>query len=399
MRILAIETSCDETAIAVLKVTGKKFSIEAHQVASQIALHQQYGGVFPAMAKREHAKNITPLFIETLKEANLLKKKKSVVSTQTLQKIEKLLMREQDIIPDLIELISNYAKPKIDRLTVTVGPGLEPALWVGINFAKALALIWDISITPVNHMEGHILSVFPQEKKKEFMIGKMTFPMISLLVSGGHTEIVLVKNFQKYSLVGQTRDDAAGEAFDKVARMLELPYPGGPEISRLASTSRLRKRVTGEIKLSPKGDAGASTLSLPRPMIHSGDFNFSFSGLKTAVLYMIRDMGGIEKVSEETKAEIAREFEDAVCDVLIKKTLAAAKKYKAKHVFVGGGVSANKELSRRLTEEAKDQNIEVIFPTRALTTDNAIMIGIAGYFAKPVPLSSKKLIAQGNMQL
>lgn len=392
MRILAIETSCDETAIAVLKVTGKKFATEAHQVASQIALHQQYGGVFPAMAKREHAKNITPLFIETLKEAGLLKPLSSKTPTLTAKKLESLkalLTREQDIIPDLIELVSNYAKPKIDRITVTVGPGLEPALWVGINFAKSLSMIWDISITPVNHMEGHILSVFPQEKKKEFTIGKMTFPMISLLVSGGHTEIVLVKNFQKYTLVGQTRDDAAGEAFDKVARMLELPYPGGPEISRLASQSR---DCTHQVGADNK-------ITLPRPMIHSGDFNFSFSGLKTAVLYMIRDMGGIEEISEDTKAEIAREFEDAVCDVLIKKTIAAAKKYKAKHIFVGGGVSANKELSRRLIEEAKVEDLEVIFPTRALTTDNAIMIGIAGYFAKPVPLKSKKLIAQGNMQL
>ncbi len=389
MRILAIETSCDETAIAILKVTGKKFNTEAHQVASQIALHQQYGGVFPAMAKREHAKNITPLFIETLKEANLLKPLSSKTPALTAKKLESLkalLTREHDIIEPLMEMVSKIKKPKIDRITVTVGPGLEPALWVGINFAKALAMIWDIPITPVNHMEGHILSVFPQEKKKEFTIGKMTFPMISLLVSGGHTEIVLIKDFQKYSLIGQTRDDAAGEAFDKVARMLELPYPGGPEISRLASTSRSRNPVTGEIKL-------------PRPMIHSGDFDFSFSGLKTAVLYMIRDMGGIEKISEDTRAEIAREFEDAVCDVLIKKTLSAAKKYKTKHIFVGGGVSANKELSKRLIEEAKVQDIEVIFPTRALTTDNAIMIGIAGYFEKSVPLSSKKLTAQGNMQL
>ncbi|MBP7805225.1 MAG: tRNA (adenosine(37)-N6)-threonylcarbamoyltransferase complex transferase subunit TsaD, partial [Candidatus Pacebacteria bacterium] len=201
-------------------------------------------------------------------------------------------------------------------------------------------------------------------------------------VSGGHTEIVLMKAFQKYQLIGQTRDDAAGEAFDKVARMMELPYPGGPEISKLATLARKEK--------IPR------TFKLPRPMIGSKDFDFSFSGLKTAVLYHIRDNGA---PNGQQKKEIAREFEDAVVDVLIAKTLGAAKKAKAKHIIVGGGVSANKELMKRLTKEAKAFKISVVFPSKKLTTDNAVMIGIAGSFGKSVPLSSKKLIAKGNLAL
>lgn len=382
MRILAVETSCDETALALLKTSGKKFTIEAHQVASQIALHTQYGGVFPMMAKREHSKNITPLFIETLKDAGLLKKKPQKISKALIAKIEKMLAREKELIPAFVDFISTHTPPKIDRITVTVGPGLEPALWVGINFSKALSLAWDIPLVPVNHMEGHVLSIFPVEKKKDFVIEKMKFPLISLLVSGGHTEIVLMSGFQKYKLIGQTRDDAAGEAFDKVARMMELPYPGGPEISRLATLAREQNIER--------------TFKLPRPMIASKDLDFSFSGLKTACLYLIRDLGIL---TENKKKEIAREFEDSVVDVLISKTLAAAKKYGAEHVIVGGGVSANKELIKRLVLEAKQENVSVIFPSKKLTTDNAIMIGIAGFFGKTVPRSSKKLLAKGNLQL
>ena len=389
MKILSIETSCDETAIAVLSVTGTKnpkFKIEAHQVASQITLHQQYGGVFPMMAKREHARNIVPLFLATLKQAGQCRpRSKNQELGIKEKKLADLLKREQDIIDPFLSEIPKIKKPKIDRIAVTVGPGLEPALWVGINFAKALSLTWDVPIVPVNHMEGHVLSVFSPQKDSKLSMKSDVFPAISLLVSGGHTELVLVKNIGKYKLIGQTRDDAAGEAFDKVARMLGLPYPGGPQISRLAECAR-REKSNASIKL-------------PRPMLGTPDFDFSFSGLKTAVLYLIRDFGGIEKIEEEMKMEIAREFEDAVCDVLIKKTLAAAKKYGAKNIIVGGGVSANKELRARLASEARALNISVLFPEKNLSTDNAIMIGLAGYFAKQVPLSSKKLTAQGNLGL
>ena len=393
MRILSVETSCDETALAILTVTGKRppaggpnFTIEAHKVASQIALHTQYGGVFPMMAKREHSRNIVPLFLETLKEAKLLKETKPV-PLKLEKKVRALLEKEQEMVEGFIAEISKLKKPSIDAIAVTVGPGLAPALWVGINFAKALSLVWDIPLVPVNHMEGHVLSVMVPKGGKEFQLTKdsFAFPAISLLVSGGHTEIVLVKKIGTYKILGATLDDAAGEAFDKVARMLGMPYPGGPEISRLAVLSRKSK--------------AERAIKLPRPMIHSKDYNFSFSGLKTSVLYLLRDLGGIEKISEETKMEIAREFEDAVCDVLIKKTLGAAQKNKAQSIIVGGGVSANRELATRLTKEAAAIGITVTFPTKGLSTDNAIMIALAGYFGKAVSLNSKKLVAQGNMSL
>ena len=393
MKILAIETSCDETALAVLSVTGTKnpkFVIEAHTVASQADFHAQYGGVFPAMAKREHSKAAMPVLKTTLKQAGMwtAAKKPAAFSEKIQNKLTVLLEREPEILEILLTELPGIKKPKIDRIAVTVGPGLAPALWVGINFARALSIAWDIPLTPVNHMEGHILSIFPVEKKKEFTIVQPKFPLISLLVSGGHTELVLVKGIGKYKLVGRTRDDAAGEAFDKVARMLSLPYPGGPHISRLAEEARNAEQTKTGLKVT-----------FPRPMLHTPDFDFSFSGLKTSILYFVRDQGGIETLADAAKAAIALEFENAAVEVLVKKTLAAAKKYKAAGIIVGGGVAANKHLRTELTLAAKKAGSEVIFPAKALSTDNAVMIGIAGYFGKTVPVSSKKLIAQGNMEL
>jgi N6-L-threonylcarbamoyladenine synthase len=386
MKILAIETSCDETALAILTVTGTakpKFKVEAHQIASQADLHAKYGGVFPMMAKREHSRNIVPLLLVTLKEAGML-----TVTKQQEWKIEKKLRAALEREPEMLELflkeIPKIKKPKIDKIAVTVGPGLAPALWVGINFARALSLAWNIPLVPVNHMEGHVLSILAPDKNESFGLAaiKDHLPAISLLVSGGHTEIVLVKGIGKYTLLGQTRDDAAGEAFDKVARMLELPYPGGPHISRLAEQARKAKTPF--------------SAKLPRPMLGTADFDFSFSGLKTAVLYLVRDMGTL---SDQTKMAIAREFEDAAVEVLVKKTLAAAKKYKAKSIIVGGGVAANKELRTQLSGAAAEFGIPITFPTKALSTDNAAMIALAGYFGKEVALASKKLTAQGNMAL
>lgn len=389
MRILAIETSCDETALAILNVSGffkRTCAVEAHLVASQIDLHRTYGGVFPAMAKREHSRAIVPLFLETLKKAGLhAPTEQDDFSFEP--KLRAALEREPEMLELFLREIPKIKKPDIDRIAVTVGPGLTPALWVGINFAKALSLVWGIPLVPVNHMEGHVLSVMVPPGAESFRLGtgSFAFPAISLLVSGGHTEIVLVKGIGRYKILGATLDDAAGEAFDKVARMLGLPYPGGPEISRLAALSRSAGRERA--------------IKLPRPMLHSHDFNFSFSGLKTSVLYLLRDLGGLEKISDETKMEIAREFEDSVCDVLIKKTLVAAKKYKAKSIIVGGGVSANRELARRLTEAAGEVGLSVTLPTKGLSTDNAIMIGLAGYFGKTAPLTSEKFIARGNLSL
>lgn len=368
MKILSIETSCDETAISLVDVKAGKnptFKILGNIVASQIELHSQYGGVFPMMAKREHAKNFTPLLLKVLKESKLLKKRVSLksVDKKSLAKVEKILEREGEMFSEIKDLYEKYSNPKIDLIAVTSGPGLEPTLWVGISAAKALTQLWDIPIVPVNHMEGHILSVFPKEKSKTFKIENIKLPALSLLVSGGHTEIVLVKDIGKYKILGATLDDAAGEAFDKVARMLDLPYPGGPEISKLAEKARGRS---------------AGTIVFPRPMKGTRDFNFSFSGLKTAVLYKIRDIG---KLDELTREEIALAFEDAVIDVLTHKTLKAIEEYKIKTLIVGGGVAGNTRLRKILTEKTKklDKNIDVHFPTKSLSTDNSLMIAIAGY--------------------
>lgn len=382
MRILSIETSCDETAFAVLNVRGDtnpKFTVEANMIASQIKLHAQYGGVFPMMAKREHAKNSIPLLTQTLKKAGLLKKKKQTLSLRTSTQVLEILAREEGLGEAFITFISSYEKPKVDRLAVTVGPGLEPTLWVGISLAKALSLAWDIPLTPVNHMEGHILSVLTQNKKT-FSLNTQMFPALSLLVSGGHTELVLAKAIGKYTILGSTRDDAAGEAFDKVARMLGLPYPGGPEVSRLAHKARTKKY--------------ARTCILPRPMLTSKDFDFSFSGLKTAVLYTLRDR---KELNQGEKEELCREFENAVVEVLVTKTLKAVEKHTVHSIIVGGGVAANRHLRSELSKQARKQDVSVFFPEKKLATDNALMIAIAGFFQKPKPFTSTMFKANGNL--
>ncbi len=397
LTLLSIETSCDETAIAIVDAVKSKtktdFTIRGNDLASQIALHTQYGGVFPMMAKREHAKNIIPIFESVLKQAKLYsKRKKKIDDTKLDKKIAKLLIREQDLFMYWQEVLPFLKKPKIDAIAVTTGPGLEPALWVGINFAQALGAYWDIPVIPVNHMEGHIFSIFPNKGKK-FSIDtkKEIFPMISLLVSGGHTELVLVKDWMKYKVIGQTRDDAAGEAFDKVARMLGLPYPGGPEISKLAKIER-----EGLHPLSP--------FTFPRPMIHSKEYDFSFSGLKTAVLYTIRDLPMQAGLTPTIKSQIAKEFEDAAIEVLVSKTIRAAKEYAIKTLIVGGGVSANIYLQEVLAEKFKSEmpKATLHFPTKGLATDNALMIAIAGYFQylkKGAKKTSPKLKANGNLAL
>lgn len=391
MKILAIESSADDTGIAILEVkeaaNNIKFKILANKVHTQIDIHTGYGGIFPVIAKREHGKNIIPTMISALKEAKMLKKGSQLDKLKN-KKLEKILEKERELPEIFIEFINKVKKPDIDAIAVTVGPGLEPTLWVGISCARALSLAWGVPIVPVNHMEGHLLSPLVQ-KKKTFTYNKKTlnFPVLSLLISGGHTELVVLKKFGDYKVIGQTRDDAAGEAFDKVARMLSLPYPGGPEISKLAEVER-KKNKTSEIKL-------------PRPMIYSKDFNFSFSGLKTAVLYYIRDNSPI---TEELKSKIAREFEDAVVDVLVTKTLKAMDKYKIKTLILGGGVSGNTHLQRVLKKQLKKDRtgINTHFPIRALSTDNALMIAIAGYFEfknKKFVKDGKKLKAMGNLSL
>jgi N6-L-threonylcarbamoyladenine synthase len=390
MKILAIETSCDETAMAIINVTEKdkniKFKILANEVSSQIDIHKEYGGVFPALAKREHIKNLPLVFEKVLRDAKI---------------------KEKDI------------KNKIDAIAVTTGPGLEPALWTGIVFAKELNEKYKIPLIPVNHMEGHVFSIFPTDKKS-FTIKneKNMFPALTLLVSGGHTELVLIKDWQKYKKIGQTKDDAAGEAFDKVARMLSLPYPGGPEISKLAREIRYSKsfkflgprtRGTESVPDHKNSNDSLPLIQLPRPMIYTKDYDFSFSGLKTAVLYLIRGLG---ELNDELKKKIACEFENAVVETLIHKTIKAIKEYKIKTLIVGGGVSANSYLQEQMKKsinelqqnKALPYSVVVHFPNRKLSGDNALMIAIAGYYQyknKKFVKSSKslKLKANGNMSL
>lgn len=386
IKLLSIETSCDETAVAIIEASGNfdnsSFKILGNSLLSQIEIHKEYGGVFPSLAKREHAKNLVPLLENTLKQSSLYLEAElpSKISDEKIKEIEKILEREPGLFEKLKELLSKIEIPNIDAVAVTYGPGLEPALWVGLNFAKTLSSMWNKTLIPVNHMEGHICSTLSLGKNT-----KIKFPTIALLISGGHTELVLIKDWLDYEIIGQTRDDAVGEAFDKVARMLELPYPGGPEISKLAEETRNKNYEN-------KWD-------LPRPMKNADNFDFSFSGLKTSVLYKIKKS---PELTNEIKTEIAREFEDAVVDVLILKTKKAVQKYDAKTLIIGGGVVANKQIRLEFTKLSEKQNIKLMLPENSLSTDNAVMIGIAGYFrfiSNKKALNSHELRAEGNLRL
>lgn len=320
MRILAIETSCDETGIALLDGQktpgGYVFTTLRAALLSQALIHSPYGGVYPNLAKREHQKNLPVLF-------------------------------------------RDFADEEYDAVAITAGPGLEPALWTGIEFAKQIAKDKGIPLLPVNHMEGHLISSLVKEGK----LKDIELPVLALLISGGHTEFVLMKDWFEYQVVGKTLDDAVGEAFDKVARMLGLPYPGGPEISNIASQHRAQKLTQ---VFAP---------SLPRPMLQSGTCDFSFSGLKTAALYQLRG----KTLSDEEKAAFAAEFEEAVGDVLVAKTKQALLETGAKTFVIGGGVAANKYLRERLQKliDSEFDDIEFRLPELSITGDNAIMIAQA----------------------
>lgn len=401
MKILAIETSCDETSIALLEVGNEQklaFSVLSHETATQIEIHKEFGGVFPALARREHGKNIPLVFEKAMRDAGLWNKSSEKTGTKNVTEI---LTREQELVPFFENELSFLPSLGVDAIAVTYGPGLEPALWVGVNFAKALAYFFDLPLVPVNHMEGHILSVLIQEQKENYEIPEMQFPAIALLISGGHTELVLVKDFLKYEIIGKTRDDAVGEAFDKVARMLGLPYPGGPEISKLAAQARSLLQTT---------NYQLPTVSFPRPMIHSKDFDFSFSGIKTAVLYFLRDLKekNPEVLEDITiKQSIAREFEDAVTEVLVKKTMTAVQEFGAQTLIVGGGVAANKYITGSLIRSIQGINpsMQTYIPQKELATDNALMIAIVGYFRFAAGEYKKSLEdlntvkAEGNLKL
>ena len=355
MRILGIETSCDETAIAVLEIKGKsnpRFRILANVIASQAKLHAKYGGVYPSLAKREHQKNLPIVLKQALKEA-----------------------RAGTVFV-------------IDAIAVTQGPGLDPCLWAGIEFAKNLAKTTGIPLIPVDHMEGHLLVSLCSQGNKisnfQFPISKHVFPALGLLVSGGHTQLILVKGIGKYQLLGETRDDAAGECFDKTARILGLPYPGGPAVAAQAA-------LAGK---------PAFLIKLPRPMIHTKDYDFSFSGLKTAVLYDFQSRTAKVQKSKEYIRAMAKEIQQAIIDVLVSKTVRAAQEYNAKCVILGGGVAANEELRRQL--KIKNLKLKIAVAPPQLFTDNGVMPALAGFFnfsKKKQRAALNRIAAQPNLRL
>jgi N6-L-threonylcarbamoyladenine synthase len=378
MRLLGIETSCDETAVCVIDADGGfddfKYSVLGNALISQTAVHSPYGGVFPNLAKREHERNLVPLLQKALDESGLLNAGASSSHLSTL------LARESELRAHLEEFLASRGKPAIDAIAVTHGPGLEPALWVGVNFAKSLAAAWNVPIVPVNHMEAHIV----MSAAEDGTVAKFKFPMLSLLISGGHTELVLSREWMRYELIGQTRDDAVGEAFDKVARLMGLPYPGGPEISKLAAEVR---------------GTEITAVSLPRPMMDSDDFDFSFAGLKTAVRKLVE----AEELTDERRKMIALEFENACADVLIAKTMRAIEEYGAETVLVGGGVSANTHIRASLAQAIKDYGLgtKLLIPPPSLATDNALMVALAGYFRaqRGEYADADSIRAQGNLKL
>jgi N6-L-threonylcarbamoyladenine synthase len=316
MRILGIETSCDETSVALLTVKRGISGIEREMTASQVLKHEAYGGVVPEVAARLH--------IEALPA----------------------IIREMKLTPKAI-----------DAVAVTRGPGLVTSLRVGTDFARGLAYGWKKPIIGVNHIEGHIAANWIGQRVDAK--SPYRFPAIVLVVSGGHTEIILMKAFGRYERLGSTKDDAVGEAFDKVAKMLDLGYPGGPAVSKRAE----------------KGDP--ASFGLPRPMLSSPDLDFSFSGLKTAVLYTVQRK---RKWSEQDVNDLCAAFQEAAVEVLVAKTVRAAKKHGAKTVFLAGGVAANRTLRGRLAEACPAPEIRCVLPDLKYCTDNAAMIAMAGAF-------------------
>jgi N6-L-threonylcarbamoyladenine synthase len=307
MKILGVESSCDETGLAVYDTEA---GLLAHAIHSQIAMHAEYGGVVPELASRDHIRRVIPLTRGVMRQAGL-------------------------------------ALADLDAIAYTQGPGLAGALLVGASFANALAAALRIPSIGIHHLEGHLLSPLLANPHPEF-------PFVALLVSGGHTQLMRVDGVGRYELLGETVDDAAGEAFDKTAQLLGLGYPGGPALSKLADS----------------GDA--YRFKLPRPMLHSGDLEFSFSGLKTAVLTLSKKQG------EAARADIAAAFQVAVVEVLTAKCIAALKQTGLRRLVVAGGVGANRALRERLDAEAGQRRFEVFYPPLELCTDNGAMIAFAG---------------------
>lgn len=335
MVILGIETSCDETGVAIVKSnsTNDKLTLLANKVSSSLSLHSKTGGIIPEFAAREQVKYMIPVLESALKEFD----------------------------GDFSNSHRSSVVNKIDAIAVTVGPGLIGSLLIGAETARTLAYLWNKPIIPVNHLIGHIYANFIDKANE------IEFPALSLIVSGGHTDLVLLKDHGKIKWLGGTRDDAAGEAFDKIGRILGLPYPGGPSIENAAENGNSKK------------------FEFPRPLLNSKDFDFSFSGLKTAVFNRVKTLGHLD---DETITNISAAVQEAIVEVLIKKTLDAAKKYNVNSVLLGGGVASNNKLREKLKLNAIRYKLsaEIFVPQKFLCTDNAAMIASAAiYNYKEVP--------------
>ena len=313
MRVLGIETSCDETGVALY---DSDEGLLAHALYSQIAVHREYGGVVPELASRDHVRKTLPLVAEVLERAGL-------------------------------------EASQVDGVAYTAGPGLIGALMVGATLARGLALGWGVPSLGVHHMEGHLLAPMLEERKP-------SFPFIALLVSGGHTQLVRVDGIGQYRLLGESLDDAAGEAFDKSAKMLGLPYPGGPHVARLAE----------------QGDA--TRFDFPRPMVNRPGLDFSFSGLKTHTLTTIRALEAQGELSDQDRADVARAFEEAVVGTLLVKCRRALEQEQLTRLVMAGGVSANRNLRARLAGDLGRRGVEVFYPAPEFCTDNGAMIAFAG---------------------
>jgi N6-L-threonylcarbamoyladenine synthase len=350
MYILGIETSCDETAASIIKAdrqTGR-FKVLSNVISSQIEIHQKYGGVVPEVAAREHVLNILPVIDEAILKAKI-------------------------------------QPAKLDLIGVTKGPGLITSLITGIETVRALSFAWNKPIIEINHIDGHIYANFINPETK------INYPALILTVSGGHTNLVKMTKNGRINILGETRDDAAGEAYDKGAKMMGLGYPGGPIISQYAEKYRPSN--------TKKSSALGLPINLPRPMINSAELDFSFSGLKTALLYQLQK----DKFWKKRLPEYCFAYQQAIIDILVSKTLKAAQKIKAKTIMLSGGVSANNELRRQMAEMVKQKMPKANFlvPTREYTTDNAAMIAAAAFYKSrhQKPVNFKKLAADASLQL
>lgn len=360
MKILGIESSCDETAAAVVEFSEDKKNIRllSSVTATSLQLHAKTGGIIPEIAARNQIKDIIPVIYEALEKAKCLEHSARSKNTNLT--------------------------PAIDQIAVTYGPGLIGSLLVGVETAKTLSFVWDKPLIPVNHLFGHVFANFLITENQPYK--EMTFPAIGLIVSGGHTDLLFMKSPTDTTWLGGTRDDAAGEAFDKIGRMIGLAYPAGPMIEKLAKNG------------NPKA------YHLPRPLKYDKELDFSFSGLKTAALRIVEKYCHSERSEESldelTKADISRATQDAIIDVIVYKTLQAVKKYNVKSLLIGGGVAANQTLidtfKNELTTKYQTLDTKIFVPQKSLCTDNAAMIATAAAM-QPTTTSWKNLSANPEL--